>query len=289
MIVSSPNRMLNELLVLYCNFHKGKTFFIVSIKLQILCTYPLQTYHPDRRAARFKVSENYRWQFEKKRDELATLVNKVEENLKTNEISLDDLKSLFNRHHKLWNDIRSTTSLEEAVNIIFNHTSLINTHYLLKIAKTFKLQAAIDLINQYNSSIDEFCKEIPTQHAYGQMFMTHSHLYQSETVEFVLEWDDDDKTLNDIQCLLRKAFCDYSEYVMVTTLSSGNSVIVICYAPPHLHGELKTLVNANEAELRKDKVLSITIGGDIILKREPEIKVRMSVLINEFTLILIIV
>ena len=62
---------------------------------------------------------------------------------------------------------------------------------------------------------------------------------------------------------------------MVRKVKKGNSIIVICYAPSHLHEELKRLAKDNEVELRKEKVLSVTIGKDVILKRESIDKVRI--------------
>ena len=84
--------------------------------------------------------------------------------LKTNDNSLDALKSLLGLFHQLRDSVLSTTSIEEAINVVCDHTSLINTNYLLPIAKTFKLQDAIALINQYDDSIDEFCRKIPIAH-----------------------------------------------------------------------------------------------------------------------------
>ena len=104
---------------------------------------------------------------------------------------------------------------------------------------------------------------------------------QLEIVEFVLEWDADDERLNDIQGLLRKAFHDKAVYVKVIRMFPTKSICVICYAPPHLHEELKQLVKENEKELREEQVLSVTIGGEVVLQRE----VRTSVLISSIKLI----
>ena len=184
----------------------------------------------------------------------------------------------------------ATASLEEVIKVVCDHTSLINTTYLIDIAERFQLPDAVALIKQYDNSIDEFCKKIPTTHSYGQEFMMQSsrHIQQSETIEFVLEWHDDDTTLSDIQGLLRKAFHDHTGYMMVIRILPINSIRVVCYAPLHYHKALTELLNENEVVLRKEGVLSVTVGGSVILKREPEDKVRISVLIiNEFDVIIL--
>ena len=163
--------------------------------------------------------------------------------------------------------------------VVCDYTSLTNTKLLEAVAKRYSLQDAIDLITKFDKSIDKFCQKIKTQHIYGQDFMEHSHknLQRSdlEEVKFVLEWEGDETTLSDIQSLLRKAFHDKARHVMVKVVNEGNSIIVICYAPSHLCEELTKLVKDNEEDLRRDKVLSVAIGGFLIIKREAEDKVRV--------------
>ena len=196
--------------------------------------------------------------------------------LKNKPVCLDDLKYFLSLYRELRKDVEAAESLYDAMRIVGDSTSLTNTKRLEAIAKEFNLQDAINLIKEFNKSIDEFCETIQTHHIYGQDFMKHSHksLLKSEEVKFVLEWEGDKTTLSDIQSLLRKAFHDSARHVMVKVVNDGSSIIVICYAPLHLHKELIRLVKDNEEDLRNEKVLSVTIGGFIIIKRETEDKVR---------------
>ena len=163
--------------------------------------------------------------------------------------------------------------------VVCDYTSLTNTKLLEAVAKRYDLQDAIDLIKKFDKSIDDFCQKIKTQHIYGQDFMEHSHknLQRSdlEEVKFVLEWEGDKTTLSDIQSLLRKAFHENARHIMVKVVNEGNSIIVICYAPSHLCEELIRLVLNNKEELRNEKVLSVSIGGFVIIKKETEDKVRV--------------
>ena len=227
---------------------------------------------------RYKISENYQPQFEEKRDELKILIADVRQILEDNEISLKALKFFLNLYQELRKDVRAAQSLEDVMTTVYDYTSLINTKYLKAIAKNFKLQDKIDpLIKTFDDSIIVFCKMIPIKHIYGQDFMKHSHknLQESEEVKFVLEWDGDETTLRDIQSLLKKAFRDEARHVMLKVVNEGNSIIFFCYAPPHLHEELKRLVTDNERDLRNMKVLSVSIGGFEIIEKE---MVRFSVL-----------
>ena len=229
----------------------------------------------------YKISEKYHPDFDEKSGELRILISNVTKILKNKPVSFDDLEYFLSLYPELRKDVATAKSINDAMRVVCDHTSLTNTKCLEAVAKEFKLQDAIDLINTFNKSIDEFCQTIQTQHIYGQDFMEHSHknLLQSdlEEVKFVLEWDGDDTTLSDIQSLLRKAFHSEARHVMVKVVNEGNSIIVICYAPLHVHEELIRLVKDNEEDLRKEKVLSVTIGGFVILKRETRYKVRLSI------------
>ena len=245
----------------------------------------MQLHHTGDRKSRIKISEHYLPEFEGKRVELILLINQIRKILEADKISVDDLKAFLGVFCELRSAVTVTTSLREAINVVGDRTSLINTNYLLAIAKEFQLHNAIVFIKLYNDSIDKFCKKIPTAHAYGQEFMTYSSgfLQEAETVEFVLEWDPHPegrmKMLSDIQGLLRKAFHDQARYVMLKVVLPNNSIVVICYAPEHLHELLARLIKDNEVGLEKEKVISVTIGGNVILKREPECTVRISCLI----------
>ena len=201
-------------------------------------------------------------------------MSKVTEILENKPVSLDKLKHFLSLYRR---DAETPESFNDAMKVVFNYTSLTNTKLLEAVAKKFNLQDAIHLIEEFNKSIDEFCKTIQTQHIYGQDFMKHSDiiLLKSEEVKFVLEWKGDETTLSDIQSLLRKAFHDNARNVMVKVVNEGNSIIVICYAPLHLHEELIRLVKDREEDLRNEKVLSVTIGGYVITERETEDKVRV--------------
>ena len=186
------------------------------------------------------------------------------------------MKFFLSLDRALRKDAEAAESLNDAMRTVGDNTSLTNTKRLEAVAKEFNLQDAISLIEEFNKSIDEFCETIQTQHIYGQDFMKHSHknLLKAEQVKFVLEWRGDETTLSDVQSLLRKAFHDNARHVMVKVVNEGNSIIVICYAPLHLHEELIRLVRDSEEDLRKEKVLSVSIGRFLIIKRETDEKVR---------------
>ena len=173
------------------------------------------------------------------RRDLFRLISKVTKILKNTPVSLDDMKYFLSFYPELRNDVETAESHNDAMRVIFDHTSLTNTNILEDVAEQFNLQDAIDLIKNFNRSIDEFCEIIRTQHTYGQDFMEHVHkdLLQSdlEVVQFALEWKENQTTLSDIQSLLRKAFHDVARHVMIKVVNEGNYIIVSCYISIHLY------------------------------------------------------
>ena len=173
----------------------------------------------------------YHPEFDEKRGELLILISKVTRILRNKPVSLDDIKNFLRLFPELRKDAEAAESLNAAMRIVYDYTSLTNTKRLEAVARQFDLPDAINLIEEFNKSIDEFCERIQTQHIYGQDFMEHVHknLLKSEQVTFVLEWEGDKTTLSDIQSLLRKAFHDNARHVMIKVVNEGNYIIVTCY------------------------------------------------------------
>ena len=178
----------------------------------------------------------YHPEFHEKRVKLCILISEVTEIVKNKLVPLDDLKYFLSMYLLLRKDAEaaeSAESLNAAMRIVGDNISLTNTELLEAVAERFGLPDAIHLIEEFNKSIDQFCKKIQTQHIYGQDFMEHVHknLLKSdlEVVTFVLDWEGDNTTLSDIQSLLRKAFRDNARHVMIKVVNEGNYIIVSCY------------------------------------------------------------
>ena len=188
--------------------------------------YSLPTIQSNDYPESYVISQYYQSQFEEKREELHILITNVIQILKDNTIPLEDIKYFLSLRSEFRDDARAAKSIEEAMLVVSDHTTLINTKHLQAVAKRFKLQEAIDLIKTFDDSIEAFCKMIPIKHSYGKDFMKHSrkNLLKPEKVEFVLEWEGHMMTRSDVQVLLRKAFYDKARHVMVKVVNEGNSI-----------------------------------------------------------------
>ena len=222
-------------------------------------------------AEEYRISQVYKGKFQDKRGELGTLFVKIREIIDKSKVSLDELKEfLIVSYSELQNEIDTCESIKDVLKVVRAYTSLDDPSYLRCIAKHFHLQEAGGLIKLYDDSISRFCEEIPVEHSYAQDFMEHfrGKCLKSETVKFVLDWKADEKSLNDIRGILKKAFHKMAHNVKVMVVSEGNSIIVICYAPPHLAAVLTRLVEENEVDLIDEGVISVSICGYMVIKRD---------------------
>ena len=104
------------------------------------------------------------------------------------------------------------------------------------------------------------------------------------TLTFKLEWNPDDKTLSDIQGVLRQAFHEHSVYVHIVVVRGG-SVRVICCAPQYLMTELVRLAQKNRELLVESSVTYLRVGDTIVVDTSDQNKVRIYYHRNCVTLI----
>ena len=102
-----------------------KSFYINYIFI-VLCTYTIQSNNcPDS----YVIPEYYQSQFEEKRKKLHILITKMIKILKKNNISLNGLKYFLSLRPVFRDAARAAKSIEEAMIVISDHTSLINTKH----------------------------------------------------------------------------------------------------------------------------------------------------------------
>ena len=206
------------------------------------------------------------------------LFGEVMQLLRKQEVSLDDLKCFLNFSYPEYSvEVENSKSVGKVLEVVRAYTSLDNIHRLEAVVTYFKLEGGKALIQSYNESIEQFCKDISIHHAYGQSLMDcfEKHLLKSETIVFVLQWDKEDKVLHDVRGLFIKAFGRLADDIEVNVVFQGNSIVVVCYAPSHLHGVLINLVQDKEEDLIQEKIISVSFGRCLILKREENRKVSI--------------
>ena len=91
-------------------------------------------------------------------------------------------------------------------------------------------------IIQFKTAVNAVCEQVKLSVCCKESFKwsSLSHHLTCETIDFVLEWNTDEYTFDNIRDLLSKAFEKLVNSFQVQLLKEGNSVIVTCYAPQYM-------------------------------------------------------
>ena len=204
----------------------------------------------------------------------------VKTNLETKHTTIVDLQMFLSfTFPELAAELETAESIEELLTVFSVHTSLMNVYHLKAIAVHFELFTAIKRVQEYDDTLDEFCREVFVNQIYGHTFMYNSSkpILQSETIEFTLKCSNEEKSLFDIKQMLITAFQVFVHQIMLQTiLTNGDEMSLFCFFPLHLCGQLLGLVQKNKVQLRKSDLLSVRIAGHIRIHRE---EVSISIII----------
>ena len=120
-----------------------------------------------------------------------------------------------------------------------------------------------------------FCSEIKAKFFVDKTLSLAAISLTCERVEFIVEWKPDEHTLDDIRCLLEKAFEDLNKRIIVRSIHKGNSLtIILCYSPHHLLAALLLKAQQNLTVLVKEfGLISLTIGHYIVYDKRIAYKV----------------
>ena len=171
--------------------------------------------------------------------------------------------------------LQHATTIWDVLTVVRSHSSFINCSYLKEVATSFKLSQASKKIDTYYEFVEKFCKHKLTQHVCVPSFLAkHTEdLLFSETITLRLEWNPDDKTLGDIQVIIKKTFKSLASHIHVVLVKEA-SVTVICHAPQYLMGALVRLAQESREALVEDGVTYLSVGyTDLQLKPKGELHV----------------
>ena len=166
-------------------------------------------------------------------------------------------------------------SFDDVMEVVIEKCTVVNIGYLETIINHYNVEEAKVHIATYKSEVDTLCEEIKLSVCQNENFMTGpSSLLKCETIKFVLEWETDKHTFNEIKELLWKAFGTMAKRVLVKHIDEGNSIIVTCYAPEYVMNILLMEAQENLHILIKMGVIKLTIAFHTIWDERNKDKVR---------------
>ena len=182
--------------------------------------------------------------------------------------SLEELKTYLRRcFRELRPQLSVAKSFDDVMDLVQDTCTIINVCCLEAIIDQYNITEAKHHIETFKTEVDAFCEKVKLSICCNQNLKIASscHLIY-ETIEFVLEWEADNYTLNGIRGLLAKAFGNMAKSVQVRAIKEGNSIIVICYAPHNILDSLITVAKKNLDVLKAIGLTKLTISYQTIFK-----------------------
>ena len=189
---------------------------------------------------------------------------------------LEKLKKYLGRcFRELKPQLSITKSFDDVMELVEEKCTVVNICCLETIINHYNIVEANPHVNTYKAEVDKLCEEIKLSVCQKENLMTGpSSLLKCETIKFVLEWETDKHTFNEIRELLWKAFGKMAKRVLVKCIDEGNSIIVTCYAPENVMNILLMEVQKNLHKLIKMGVIKLTIAFHTIWDEHRRDKVR---------------
>ena len=175
---------------------------------------------------------------------------------------LEKLKKYLGRcFRELKPQLSITNSFDDVMELVEEKCTVVNICCLETIINHYNIVEANRHVNTYKVEVDKLCEEIKLSVCQKENLMTGpSSLLKCETIKFVLEWETDKHTFNEIRELLWKAFGKMAKRVLVKCIDEDNSIIVTCYAPENVMNILLMEVQKNLHKLIKMGVIKLTIA-----------------------------
>ena len=189
--------------------------------------------------------------------------------------SADDIKKyLAFCFPEVKKELSSVGSVEDVMNIVESRCNIINIVPIKAIVDKYHITGALKMISEFEEAVDDFCSKIKVKFMLNKKLSLAVSSLTCERVEFVLEWEPNEHTLDDIRRLLEKAFEDLGKRIIVRSIHRGNSIIIICYGPHHLLAALLLEAQDNLTVLMKGfSLIRLTIGHYTVYDKRIRYKV----------------
>ena len=224
-----------------------------------------------------KLQRTYQCDFDQMRVTFGNLIEAVVPLIAKAIPSLEELKRYLRRcFRELKPQLSIAKSFDDVMELVEDKCTIINVCCLEAIVDHYNIIEAKKHITQFKTAVNAFCEKVKLSVCCQESFkrLSLSHHLTCETIEFVLDWNTDEYTLNDIRDLLSKAFENLVTSVQVRLLKEGNSVIVTCYAPQYMVDILLTIVVENLDGLKEMGLIHLRIGYDTIYDKRKADHVR---------------
>ena len=193
------------------------------------------------------------------RRRFAVTFNKIREVINKTPPPLDKLKRfLRDGYSHLKNEIAYSNSVDDVLDLVSEHCTLININCLEGIVERFDIKEAETYIQTYKDAVKTFCEETKASLCLYENFkVIKTPLLKCETAIYVLDWDPTDYTLQDIRDILSVSV---EGNVEIRDIREGRSIVVTCFFPLSLTPSLIAKAQETLEEVKKKGLIQLTVG-----------------------------
>ena len=171
----------------------------------------------------------------------------------------------------LKSQIAHSTSIDDVLDVVNDHCTLINISCLEGIVERYDIKEAETHIQAYKNIVQSFCKETKASLCLEETLKeSKSRSLLKETAIFVLDWDPTNYTLQDIRDIIAESVEDN---VQICVIREGKSIIVTCFFPLSLTTSIIARAQETLEEMKKRGLLQLTVGYCTIYDKHQRDKV----------------
>ena len=206
------------------------------------------------------------------KSEFAIAFSNIREAINTTPPPLDKLKQfLRDGYSHLKSQIAHSNSIDDVLDVVNDHCTLINISCLEGIVERFEIEKAKELIETYKTFVQSFCKK-KIAFFLEETFKERKSrsLLKCETAIFVLNWDPTNYTLQDIQDIIAESV---EENVHIRVIREGNSINVTCFFPLSLTVSIIARAQETLESMKGKGLIQLTVGYCTIYDKHQRDKV----------------
>ena len=176
---------------------------------------------------------------------------------------VDEMKTLLAYiNPDLKPELSHKKTIKDVLDVVYRNCSIVDVHPLEVLAVRFKIKEAEDIIKEYKEAAKEFCKSVSVSLSENETFQAISTRYLlHETITFVLNWNADKTTLQDVNDVLSELDLLHKYHVKVIKVGPNRSVVVTCYCPAEYTGSLIMAVLGNIEILQRKGLKEFILGN----------------------------
>ena len=162
----------------------------------------------------------------------------------------------------LKSELSVAKTIDDVLDVVKRKCSIVDVHPLEVLAVQFKVKEAEAVIREHKEAAKEFCKSVSVSLSKDETLKAISTQYLlCETITFVLNWNPDKTTLQDVNDVLIDLKLLHKYPIKVVKVDPGKSVAVTCYCPAEYTGSLIMNVLGEIDTMQKKGLKEFMVGN----------------------------